>query len=401
MHVRVAEALAHCHASHLDGVSAQIALHFDQGGRPEQAVHFYELAAHVAHKVFANAEAISHLKRAKVLLEAQIELGSAPAREQAARIGEALGDLLFISTQYADAQDAFEWALARAGSLLARARLQRKIGNMLRDTRHYDEALTAYARASAMLGVAEGPHAPVWWHEWIQIQLETDLVYYWLGDVEANASLLNHLQPVLLQHGTATQRASFHQNMTYRRFSANRGVATEDMVEGAKQALAAFIEAGDASRLPSATFGMGFVLLWHGKPGEAESPMLEALHMAEQTGDTSLVARCITYLGFVARQTGRVEETAQYVARGLAAAETAGMPEYTALAHANASWVAWRKGDWAGAREQSRAALDIWSRFSTGHAEHDCALDGAAAADFDEHAGKRHRRRCNARPDTA
>jgi hypothetical protein len=90
--------------------------------------------------------------------------------------------------------------------------------------------------------------------------------------------------------------------------------------------------------------------------------------MAERTSDTSLIARCITYLGLIMRQMGRVEETAHFVARGLDIAEAAGMPEYTALAHANAAWVAWHKGDWAGVRAHGRAAVDIWSQFPLGHA---------------------------------
>lgn len=367
MHVRIAEVLAQKSAGGLDGVSAQIARHYDRGGRPEQAIPFYEQAAQTARNVYANAEAIAHLQRARVLLAAQIELGSLPARDMAVRVGEALGDLLLHVTQYEASQEAFEWALACAGEVLDRACLQRKIGNVLRDLRRFNDALVAYARASEWLGDAEGDHAPAWWHEWIQIQLEIDLVYYWLGDVEANAALLNHLRPILMQSGSAAQRASFYQNMTFRGISANRGIATEDMVKSVKQALAAFTEAGDAARLPSATFGVGFVLLWHGKPKEAEAPLREALRMAERNGDASLIARCVTYVGLAMRQLGYVDKTEAFVARGMIAAEAANMPEYTAMAHANAAWVAWRRSDRAGVRNHAAAAQTIWAKFPDGH----------------------------------
>jgi tetratricopeptide (TPR) repeat protein len=368
LHNRVAEALQQCSSGHLDGVSAQIAMHFDQGGRPEKAVRFYEQAAQAARNVYANTEAIAHLQRAQVLLKAQVELGSAPARKDAARVGDALGDLLLHSTRYEDAREAYEWALSCASEVLERARLQRKIGNILRETHRYDDALVAYKRAGEMLGEPNESHSPAWWHEWIQVQLEIDLVYYWLGDVEANAALLNHLQPLLMQHGTASQRASFYQNMMYRQFRNSRGQATEDMVSNSKMALDAFLEAGDDSRVPAATFGVGFVLMWHGKPKEAESFYRDALRMAERTGDISLTARCITYLALVMRQTGRVDEAAQFVAKGFEVAEAAGMPEYIALAHANGAWVAWRGGNWAGVREHGRKAVEIWSQFPIGHA---------------------------------
>jgi tetratricopeptide (TPR) repeat protein len=368
LHNRVADALLQCNASRLDGTSAQIAMHYDQGGRPEKAVRFYEQAAQAARNMYANAEAIAHLQRAQVLLKAQVELGSAPARMVAARIGEALGDMLLHSTRYEDAREAYEWALSCASEVLERALLQRKIGNILRETHRYDDAMVAYKRASEMLGEPDQSHAPAWWHEWIQVQLEIDLVYYWVGNVEANAALLNHLQPYLMQHGTASQRASFYQNMTYRQFRANRNVATENMVESANLALEAFREAGDDSRVPAATFGVGFVLMWHGKPKEAEAPLRDALRMAERTGDISLKARCITYLGLIMRQMDRVDACDHFVAEGFKVAEAAGMPEYTAMAHANGAWVAWRRDEWAGVREHGRKALEIWSQFPIGHA---------------------------------
>lgn len=368
MHVRVAEALVNSHRNRMDAVCAKVAKHYDLSGRPEQAVPYYAQAARVAQNIYANEEAAGHLKRAQTLLAVQIELGSSTAREQSVHIGEVLGDLLLHTTHYDEARLAFEWALTHAVQPIDRARLHRKTGNLLRDTRRYDDALAAYTMAGDILGSPEGSHAPAWWHEWIQLQLEIDLVYYWLGDVEANAALLNHLQPFLLQHGTASQRASFFQNMAYRQLRSNRGVANENMVENTKHALAAFLEAGDVTRVPSATFGVGFVLLWHGKPLEAEAPMREALGMAERTGDTSLMARCVNYLALVTRRLGKLEETAQWVTKGFAAAQTAGMPEYTALAHANAAWVAWRKGDWASVREHGLAATDLWSHFPMSHA---------------------------------
>jgi DNA-binding SARP family transcriptional activator/predicted ATPase len=67
LHRRVAEALLH-HASDLDAVSGQIAGHYDRGGMPDDAIRFYQRAADVATRLYANEEAISHLDRALTLL---------------------------------------------------------------------------------------------------------------------------------------------------------------------------------------------------------------------------------------------------------------------------------------------------------------------------------------------
>lgn len=68
LHRRVAEALLLVHASNLDAVSGQIAGHYDRAAMPDDALAFYQAAAIVATRLYANEEAIGHLRRALVLL---------------------------------------------------------------------------------------------------------------------------------------------------------------------------------------------------------------------------------------------------------------------------------------------------------------------------------------------
>jgi predicted ATPase len=68
LHRRVAEALRVHHASDLDAVSGQIAGHYDRGGMPDEAIPFYQRAADVATRLYANEEAIGQLDRALELL---------------------------------------------------------------------------------------------------------------------------------------------------------------------------------------------------------------------------------------------------------------------------------------------------------------------------------------------
>jgi predicted ATPase len=68
---RVAQALEHMHAADPNRISAQLAAHYDQAGVADQAAGFYQRAAEVAQRVYANQEAIGLLNRAVVLQNSQ------------------------------------------------------------------------------------------------------------------------------------------------------------------------------------------------------------------------------------------------------------------------------------------------------------------------------------------
>lgn len=69
LHRRIAQALEAVSARELDAVSGQIASHFERAGLPEQAIPYYQRAAAVAQRVYANEDAIALLVRALELLE--------------------------------------------------------------------------------------------------------------------------------------------------------------------------------------------------------------------------------------------------------------------------------------------------------------------------------------------
>jgi hypothetical protein len=68
LHRRVARALEEVYAANLDAVSAQVATHYEQGGLAAQAVPYFQLAAGLAQRVYANAEAILLLNKGLALL---------------------------------------------------------------------------------------------------------------------------------------------------------------------------------------------------------------------------------------------------------------------------------------------------------------------------------------------
>ena len=76
-HRRIAEALERARADDLDGVSAEIASHYDQAREGVRALPYYERAARVATRVFAYDEVQALLRRALALLERHPEASRA------------------------------------------------------------------------------------------------------------------------------------------------------------------------------------------------------------------------------------------------------------------------------------------------------------------------------------
>lgn len=118
LHRRAAEALEMVHASKLDVVTGQIAAHYEHAGLPARAVPFYERAAEVAARIYANDEAISLLGRALALLATLPENEQRETRELALRL--ALCSPLRASKG---------WAASELGETAARARaLSERVG---------------------------------------------------------------------------------------------------------------------------------------------------------------------------------------------------------------------------------------------------------------------------------
>ena len=366
LHRRIAAAFEAVYQDQLDAVSGQIATHYELAGLFDQAVLCYQRAAEVARQVYANGDAIRDYRRALALLAGP----ATHSPELAANLYHHLGDTLHWTAQHDEARAAFQQAIAAIPNTDAiyQAELRRKIGNSWRDQCRYPEALLAYADAEHALEPIPPEPSPEWWHAWIQVLLEINLVYYWLGHVSESDHLRVRLQPAIEQHGTPTQRASYFQGVDRNEFLRNRHVATAEMVSLSKAALAAQQEAGNQAAMPAAYFHVGFVALWSGDPLGAMESLQIALHQAEQTDDVSLQARCLTYLTIAHRQCMQQEDTRRYAARSLQVATATHMPEYIAMAKANQAWLLWHAGDLVQAQELSRAALELWRQLPAGHA---------------------------------
>ena len=58
LHQRIAQALATVYSASLDQVCGQLAAHYEQAGQPAEAVDYYQQAAQLSLRTYANHEAI-------------------------------------------------------------------------------------------------------------------------------------------------------------------------------------------------------------------------------------------------------------------------------------------------------------------------------------------------------
>ncbi len=384
LHRRVALALAPVPATCPASTAGAAAAHYELAGEFVAAAACYRQAAAGAAAIFANGDAVGFYQRAIALQQGQDGRNRAELGELYARLAR----ILHLVTRYDEARIAYEQALAHAeiGDKTTRAGLLRAIGNTWREQYRYVEAQASYRAALAELGpllpsqaagaaddvpagraaVDQPGHTSR--QEWIQIQLDRSLVYYWLNQVDAMDAIAGELEAAVERYGTPSQRAVYWQRKCSIAFRRNRSVATEEMVRWQQRSLDALEEGRDYAALPAGRFGMGLCLVFAERAEEAVILFQAALAPARQTGDLSLQARCLAYLAIAYRRLDLPEQVRESVEQCLTAAGAAHMPEYVGTARANAAWLAWRGGEGAATKQHAEAAFAAWGQLPPDHA---------------------------------
>jgi DNA-binding SARP family transcriptional activator len=362
LHGRVATALEAVYSANLDTVNGQIAMHYEHAGQLEHAAIYEHRAADVAHRLYANLDAIEHYRRALALF-------GTDRPEKTAVLHSRLGDLLHLLGRYADARQA--WEHARVDTpvehVIELAHLLRKIGNAFRDEYHYEDAWRAYDTAEAALPAGIDVHDERMASAWAQIQLERITTHYWLGETDHMVRLVAHVRPVLETIDNPAQRARFHQISMIALLRRDRYIASPEAVGHARAYLDTVEAIRDPHALPSAHFQLGFALRCAGALTDAGQHINHALDLAERSGDLSLQGRCLTYLTIIARQHGDIEQVQAYAKRSMAVAEANQMYDYIGAAYGNLAWLAWRADDLLLVRAHGQAALEAWRMLPAGY----------------------------------
>ncbi len=401
LHRRVAEALEAVYAGDLDVVSGQIAAHYEHAGLPGQAIPYYRRAGEVAQRVYANAEAITAFEQAATILEAspQGHIRQEQQWQEAVLLYEDMGDVFEMTGQLSEARQAYQRAMTyvpaqeplsiptdnatgvawrppinRGATLrfsqsdrryIWQARLQRKNAATWQEAPTgpqgppHVNALRGYKEAERILEQAPVKSSTEWLQEWIHLQLARLLPLR--ASVDEMSAIIEKAQPVVEQHGTAEQRGQFFLAVVVRDVARDRYVIAEKTVLYCRNALAAIQPTGNKSMLGFAHFALGVCLLWSGNPDvgpghldEAEEQVQAAMSIGEQIGSATLLARCLTFLPFIFRQRGQVEQMRSIIMRALAVSET----RDSSIITGHRAWVAWRDGNMAEAEGYGLASLE-------------------------------------------
>src|SRR5581483_10562930 len=145
------------YADGLDGISGQIAAHYECAGLPDRAIPYFRRAAETALQVYANTEAIAALRRA-ALLEARHgdDQWLKKHWEDTALIYTALGDVLVNVGRFQEAREAYQCGLACVPEQrpIWRARLLRKMAGTWSYASH-NPLDTSHANARQLSAEAE------------------------------------------------------------------------------------------------------------------------------------------------------------------------------------------------------------------------------------------------------
>ncbi|RKG88421.1 ATP-binding protein [Corallococcus terminator] len=351
-----------------------LAHHWAKAQVHDQASRYFGLAGDRARAAHANGEAILFYREA--LAEAREHLGNEGEPESwrpaLLHLHESLGDLLALTGKQEEARTAYGEALARLPVTqgLRQAGVHRKLGKTWNTHHRHEDALRAFDEAEASLGKppsedpAAAPEVTDWWQEWVQLQVDRNWIYYWLGQIEAMGTLVKKVRHVVESKGTPLQLARFYPSVIIMMLRRDRYQVSDELVEVGRKVVEASEACGELPEQVMARFLRAFTLLYHGDFATAEQEGLIGLRLAERVGDLTLQSRLLTYLTQTYRQQGDLNRTRECAERSLALAMSIRMEDYVGAARAHLAWVAWREQRMDVAEQEAQAALGCWRKLS-------------------------------------
>jgi DNA-binding SARP family transcriptional activator/tetratricopeptide (TPR) repeat protein len=373
LHHSLAQALEKRHAETTEPVSDEIARHFLRAGLDKVALPYLLQAGEAAARLYANQEAISHLRQGATIIAACPPDFGEKESETIFGLLDLLGDLLERIGEHDEARAAYEMIFAFCPGLEAirQAQTHRKIGQTWLASQDFDTMLKAYESAERALDVVRekavvpgDPYRQEWYHEWHNIILQRMWTYYWLNEPDKIEELAAQILPAVSSRGTPQQRIQLYENLAGMVMRREKYVGSSESLHYAGLALEAAQETGEERLIGFTSFELGFAHLWAGNPLEAEEFLLAAKVKADKVGDEFIQVLSLAYLGVLYRKMGHVECAREVVDRALELATRGQRSMYVGLARANQAWLAWRQGNYGEAQELGETALGLWKDIS-------------------------------------
>jgi class 3 adenylate cyclase/tetratricopeptide (TPR) repeat protein len=323
MHRRVAGAIEQLWGDRLPESVGHLAYHYSKAEDWDRARDYLVRAGEQALAMAADAEALAHFERA-------LETSDGAVEERA----------------------------ATGAGLLESALLWAKVAGLRAKQHHIAEWSIAIEAAERELERCR-EDTPSWWQEWINVKLQRAWGLYHQGpqkhkDLEVT---LNQLASVVERQGNSGQKARFLDAQIAARGSPASWGIDEVTLEMAKSLYSYPCDSGvDRAKY---CFTLGFCLLLSGRAEESKAVLQESLDQAVAAGDLVQQLTTLNYLACAARAMGQIEQASELATQTLTLATDLDVRLYQATATANLSWVHWRRGDKALARQEATASLEL------------------------------------------
>ena len=238
------------------------------------------------------------------------------------------------------------------------ARTNRKIGATLTLQQQFEAANQAWEQAENYLGDLSDPRPNSSWDEWIELQTERVLYYYWQDDRLGMNRICDRLLPIVEQLGTPLQKANASYGYHLYLFRTQRYVVTDEVMAAVEKNVRFAAQTGKLISVYDHQFTAGLFHLVRRELNEAETRLRTCLDLAERMGDPVRISRAANYLMFLGRMRGQPEAAQRYFETVLSTTWAGPMSDYTFAVLACQSWIAWRAGKLTEARSYGMASKE-------------------------------------------
>ena len=196
----------------LDDVAAQVGEHWAAAGENDRAIHYFEVAADRAIRVYANEESIALYRKAISLTGTDAIAIAGPSPLTSTRLPavaglyEKLCSVLTLVDSFDEGRMAANEGIARLRAVddMGATWLYLWLGEIEYQDNHFDAALAAYEAAETLVGPCGLDDDQERIDLWLSVQIFGKLQFYLLGqnDLERSASLIEALRPLVEVRGS-------------------------------------------------------------------------------------------------------------------------------------------------------------------------------------------------------
>jgi len=306
LHERTGRAIEQMFAGRTGDVAPLLAYHYEKSAAVDKAFEHTLRAAERAARMYANDEAAARYRRA-LELAAGIP-GSAPDGAVLSA-HEGLGDVHFVTSDYAEAVDQYGRALALSTGPPVRVRLNRKKGQLCEKWGRYEDASRFFEVAMADLAV------PVDTTEAAHIYGGLGMACYRRGDIDEAFKYLRMAEEMMRTAGNRPGLAAAHNNLG---MACGRQGDWEAAAGHLARSLELREELHDTYGLAASHNNLGLVHHRRGDLDKAAHHLETSLELFEQLGNRHGLARAYDNLSHVHMDGGDEERAMELVKKSVA-----------------------------------------------------------------------------------